>query len=305
LLALFENDYHYLFATNLIMRIVFIIKKNLVIGTFFLNKAGIEQLNGRKPNPFAVGLGGLSTLLALCVGLSISDANAQPSTTKIADRILATLRAASESRSKNAQEAHTWKEERQRLNVLHQTVTQRIVQQEARAKKMRAEVVKLDKQNQALEPQRANITRLEILASNQARLIAEKLHALSLTLPPGVVPEARPQQSDPLDQLQAAMNRLEATENNLSNVAVELSTGILATKSIAVEVLRVGGAAAWWRSLDGKQAGQAEIKNGQVLLSLATSRSDRKAILMACDIAKGRAAPSIIALPFRPKGSKP
>ncbi len=51
------------------MKIVFIIKKYLMAGTIFLNKTGIGPKNGRKPNPFTVGVRGLTTLLALCFGL--------------------------------------------------------------------------------------------------------------------------------------------------------------------------------------------------------------------------------------------
>ena len=223
---------------------------------------------------------------------------AQTPAEQIADRVLTALKAASEARSENTREAQTWKEERERLNVLQQTIQQRIDQQRVQSKSLRSEISKLKAQNEALEPQRLTIKNLEALADTQASVINQSLDALALNMPPGVVPKYRALNVEAIEKLQDALNRLEATENNLQNVAVELSTGERNGKALAVEVLRVGGAATWWRALDGQTAGHAYIKEGKLILELVTDSDDRQAILKACDIAKGRAAPQIVSLPF-------
>ena len=240
-------------------------------------------------------------IFGLCSFFSfVSSAYAQTPAEQIADRVLTALKGASEARSDNAREAQNWKEERQRLNVLQQTINQRIGQQRLQAKELRRGIADLKAQNEALEPQRLTIKNLELLAESQASVIDQSLDALALTLPPGIVPKYRAVNVEAIEKLQNALNRLETTENNLQNVAVELSTGQRNGKTLAVEILRVGGAATWWRSLDGETAGHVQIKQGKLLLEPVENADDRKAILKACDIAKGRAAPQIVALPLAP-----
>ena len=74
-----------------------------------------------------------------------------------------------------------------------------------------------------------------------------------------------------------------------------------------MELLRVGGAAAWWRALDGEQAGTATIEDGEVILVAVTDPAVASAIIKGVDIAKGRVAPALVELPVhhaRGRGSK-
>ena len=236
---------------------------------------------------------------AVFILMPMSSALAQPEGNRVADKILTALQAANAVRGENAREAQRWKEERQRLQVLEATLRQRIEQQKLQQKKLKAEIANLREQNKELEPQRLLISQLKKLATTKANLIHEVLEQKSKNHAPGVIQKKTDKEREALNQIQSALNRLEATENNMKNVTVELATGVFQGKPLAVELLRLGGALAWWRSFDGKKAGHATVQNGVLKLIPSDVAADRRAINLACNIAKGRAAPELVLLPIR------
>ena len=238
--------------------------------------------------------------LAIFVSIPVLPLSAEPNSSRIADRILSALQAANAVRGENSREAQRWKEERQRLQVLEATLRQRIEQQRLQQKKLTAEINNLRKQNKEIEPQRLLISRLKKLATSNANKIHTALDQKAQNLVPGIIEKRSDEEQEALNQIQSALNRLEATENNMKNVAVELATGRYEGKPLAVELLRMGGALAWWRSFDGKRAGHATVKNGILKLSATKDDSERRAINQACNIAKGRTAPELVLLPILP-----
>ena len=125
---------------------VFIFNKNLTGRTFF----GLRRITLVKSKqtpfhekPIAFKSGRVIVICAVLFAFASGGrVQAQPAS-GIADRILNALKGASEARTENAREAQTWKEERQRLTVLHGTIRQGITQHEARAKTLRAEITEL------------------------------------------------------------------------------------------------------------------------------------------------------------------
>ena len=246
----------------------------------------------------------LGYFVVFCAVSPIVSVSAQPSSNRIADKILTALQAANAVRGENARETQRWKEERQRLQVLEATLRQRIEQQQLQQKKLKAEIETLREQNKEIEPQRILISKLKKLATSNADKINDALDQKAKVLAPGVIQKRDDEEQEPLNQLQGALNRIEASENNMKNVAVELATGVFQGKPLAVELLRLGGALAWWRSFDGMRAGHAMVEGGILKLSATNDSSERRAINQACNIAKGRAAPELVLLPVLSKAQQ-
>jgi len=290
-------------AIKYLLKLVFIFNKGHGYAAFTTSSPTMDRINKTQKSNRLRSIVIRCTIicaLAILVSTPIFSLSAEPNTSRIADRILSALQAANAVRGENSREAQRWKEERQRLQVLEATLRQRIEQQRLQQKKLEAQIDTLRKQNKEIEPQRLLISKLKDLAMSNANKIHTTLDQKAQTLVPGVIQKRNDEEQEALNQIQSALNRLEATENNMKNVAIELATGRYEGKPLAVELLRMGGALAWWRSFDGKRAGHAVVKNGLLELSATENDSERRAINQACNIAKGRAAPEIVLLPILP-----
>lgn len=233
------------------------------------------------------------TALACASLASVAPAHAETST---ADRAIELLRAANEARAENAAEAQRWQEEQARLRLLVQSLRDEARRIEARAADLRAEIERLEARQEAEGPRGDRLAALERLARAQVERIHDALDALEGRALPGAVPE----RGDAADaDLEAARARLEAAERRAEQVTVELADGRLDGESLRVELLRVGGAVGWWCSLDGTSAGVAQVRQGALQLEPPPEPRDAEAILSACRIAKGRAAPELVTLPVR------
>ena len=208
------------------------------------------------------------------------------------DEVLALLRAADRARQTDADEAQRWAEEQARLDLLLTTVNERIEAARRRRKTAAADLQAL----QAEKPTAPKAT-LATGAVDVAGRIDRALDLLSQRVPPGLVPPRGSRRADPEEALDQALHRLERAERGVRTVEVSIAPGWLDGEPRSVEVLRLGGVAAWWRSLDGAAAGEAEMADGRLRLFAANDKAVRKAIETASAIAKGRRAPEITLLP--------
>jgi hypothetical protein len=237
------------------------------------------------------GAGAVSLCLGICMA---STGLAKPTSEAVADRVMKALRAANTARSDNAREDTTWRTEAERLRVVEATVRQQIADLKRRSD-AHQDATKLTKKQLAnLTPDQEKKAAHEALALTQAERIHEGLDRLASEVPPGVIP-ARPKRSTA--PLTDALRRMESARKTARRIAVELTSGKLDGEDRAVELLRAGGAVAWWRALDGKQAGTATVENGQLILVAVTDSAVTEAIIKGVDIAKGRKAPALVELP--------
>ena len=130
-----------------------------------------------------------------------------------------------------------------------------------------------------------------------ATAIQENLLALQNSTLPGALPPPKK-----LDQLQdsfaSAYQALHETENRSEEVRIELASGRLHDPRISVHLLRLGGIAGWWQSLDGKKRGTATMEHGHLVLRDNGTLENQSAIEKAIHIAQGRLAPALVTLPW-------
>jgi len=136
-----------------------------------------------------------------------------------------------------------------------------------------------------------------------ARRVNEALDGLEARLLPGIVAAtAKPAPARAEDRFEAALERLEKTERRLSQIEVNVIETQLDGADVAVEVLRFGGAAAWWRGLEGGRFGVVRVEDGEVDLEPRSGDALAERVETAFAVAKGRAAPELIMLPLVPLG---
>lgn len=208
------------------------------------------------------------------------------------DATLESLRAADRARETDATEAQAWAEEKARLELLITTIAEQTQSARQRTSEALAELRTLRNSQPTVESGRQI---LEDGAYQTAVKINDALDRLARTTPPGLVPPRGQRRADPRRALDEALHRLERTERAAATVSVSIAAGRLDGDPRSVEVVRFGGVAAWWRSLDGATGGEAAMVDGQLRLVENPEALDE--IALASAIAKGRAAPVIVLLP--------
>ncbi len=217
-----------------------------------------------------------------------------PATAAGPDPILEALRAADVARQTEATEAQAWADEKARLELLLTSIEERIGAERRRRDRARAELRTLE----ATTPEPPTAA-LETGTAEMSAKIDDSLDALAQSVPPGLIPPRGTQRANPREALDQALHRLERAERAVKTVDVSVATGRLDGTPVSVEVIRLGGVAAWWRSLDGTAGGEAFMVRGQLELRPADDADSLEAIALASVIAKGRAAPQIVLLPVR------
>ena len=230
------------------------------------------------------------SLLAVC-----SLAAAEPAVAASpAGRLLEEIRAANTARSAAEGERAAWNAERERLEAIRSGVV-------AEAQRLTAEADAAEKKAAALEADLrrigsgSDLDAVRALLADLARDVRARLAGLAHDLPPGAV--AVPPDGGDFD---AAVRALDATERAASSVTVEVVGGRLGSAEVAVRLLRVSGAAAWWASLEGgpqARAGTAAMFGGALTLEPV---DDPRPIMRAIAQAEGRATPSLSLLPVTP-----
>lgn len=109
---------------------------------------------------------------------------------------------------------------------------------------------------------------------------------------------------DPTARLRTALARLAAAEQAAGEVEVSIETGLLGGEITAVQIVRLGLVAAWWRALDGGAAGVVEWRDGaRVLAPVAAEQRD--AIAEAIAVASRQRPPTLVDLPLPVAGERP
>ncbi len=207
---------------------------------------------------------------------------------------LAEIAAANQARAALTQEAAAWQAESERLQGLIAAVTQEHERLSADADRFTAANTTLrDRLAQAGEAADLDIVRAELDAA--ATAIRDHLSALAVRSLPGAVIVPASGGDRPFDE---AMRALDATERAAAGVAVEVVTGTRDGAEIAVRLLRVAGAAAWWVALDNDSAGSARMTADGLRLDIVSDPHAQAAIRRAIHIADGRVAAEAVLLPL-------
>ncbi len=252
---------------------------------------------------------GLAAALAMLLAASAAafaadaDGSGRPST---ADRVAAELRAARAARSRLLAERQQWQAEQARLELLRETVRREARRLEAAADNAARREAELRKRLARRQKRLDRLQALRQAVGGVCDRLAGALDKLAAQSLPGWIPPATAAAAaDAAQRLTAASERLTEAERRAGTAGVEVVAGRLGGRTLAVRLLRAGGAAAWWVSLDGRQAGTASMAGGQLTLQPAATAEDAEAIRKAFAVAESRAAPDWTLLPVpagKPKG---
>ena len=223
----------------------------------------------------------------------------------VAEQTMAELRAAHAARAARLREAQDWALERQRLQVLQAAVeaeTKRLADNAAEAKRQAA---KLRERLKAAEATQKRLEAVEAMIDTLAERLEQALEALGAATIPGVVPlDTAAGITDPAARLAAGVQRISDAEQRAREPGIELVTGSLLGQPATVKLLRIGGVAAWWMTLDCERTGTAAVEGGKLVLRPAGMVDEAAAIKRAFAIAEGRAAPHWVLLPIRKQPAK-
>lgn len=216
----------------------------------------------------------------------------------VPEKVMTDLRAAHAARTQLAKEEQARAMEKEKLELLASTVrseTERLRTTAAKAKSAEAD---LKKRIEDLKAQEHRFKLVEAMIDTLAERLEKALEALAARSLPGLVPpDTAADITEPPKRLAAGAGRLEEVGRQAGRSGVELVAGTLGNQSVTVRLLRVGGVAAWWMTLDGKQAGTAAVKDTTLILHPAKTPQDAAAVSKAFAIAEGRAAPDWVLLP--------
>lgn len=211
--------------------------------------------------------------------------------------VLEELRAAQLARSAQAREIQEWRQEQERMAVLHDTVAAEIAALEATARQdtdqtaaVRRDLEVCAAERRALETTRAALRIQALSITTTLATVARRAVPGAVTIPAG--------NADPALAFDEAVRCLDGTERAGAASAVELVEGRLAGQPRAVKLLRVGGLG-WWADLDGDQAGVVvPSETGQPpALEPCADAGRVEDIRRAIAMVEGRRVPELLRLP--------
>lgn len=255
----------------------------------------------------------VSTSLAgvLCVALvgrpdAAAGAGGGPTTRPaVAEQVMAELRAANAARARLLTEHQDWAGEKEKLALLKSTVLREADRQKAAASAARRAEADLRKRLAERQADQRRLRSVEAVVDALCERLEKALDELAKRSLPGLVPPDRAAGiTQPARRLAAGTERLEEARRRTKRAGVEVVGGHLEGRRLAVKLLRAGGVAAWWLSLDGKLAGTAAVRDGRVVLRRVADERDVQAVRKAFAIAEGRAAPDWALLPAGPARAK-
>jgi len=242
--------------------------------------------------------GPLLVILSLLALGAAAPAEGPAPTDDVPGQVLEELRAAAEARASLQEEEAAWAAERERLKLLLESVRAESERFAASAAEARRQAEPLQADLNDLEAERQREGRIRDMLARLAEELEVGLDEVAAGCPPGLVPAPSGAARDPAERFLAAVQQLEGAERRADEAAVQLVSAELDDQPAAVRLLRAGGAAAWWMSLDAARAGPAVVEDGALRLLPAPSPQDREAIVRAFDIADGRSAPEWALLPI-------
>ncbi len=234
-------------------------------------------------------------LLTACATTPALLAESAPGSSGVAqpaESALEALHAANQARSALASEEAAWRIERDHLQAVVDdqaaTIT-RLTAQRAELERQRD----LAKSAAAGGPGAADNRELHASIAQAAASLATGLQELASRMPPGVV--SVPASDAGMDEV---VRCLDASARAAASVAVDLASAQLGGQQVAVKLLHVSGAAAWWLALDGAHAGSATVRDGHLLLEESQDPQVRQAITEAIAICEGRRPARFVLLPL-------
>ncbi len=234
---------------------------------------------------------------ALAAAAGAGEASKPSGDAPVGEQAMAQLHAANAAREQLLREEESWRGEKQRLRLLLDTVRREAEELEKRAAEAGAQAVELRKPIGDLKASQQRLEQVEAMLDALADRLEKALAKRYQNTLPGLVPVDRAARiTDPTARLTAAAQRLDEARRQARRAAVEVVTGRLVAREITVKLLRIGGVAAWWTTLDGERAGTAAVQQGRLLLTPA-SKGGQAAIQRAFAIVEGRAAPDWALLP--------
>jgi hypothetical protein len=263
---------------------------------------------GARAAPFcALGAAGVPGVVCLCALIALLSAagvaaagDPTPDGDKpaVAEEVMAELRAAGAARARLLKERQQWAVEKEKLQLLKSTVLREAERHRAAAAAARQVEAKLRKRLAERKGGRQRLESVEAAVDALCERLEKALADLARRSLPGLVPPDRAAGiTEPGRRLAAGVERLEEARRRTRRAGVEVVGGLLGERSMAVRLLRAGGVAAWWMSLDGKLAGTAAVRDGQTVLRAVTEPPDVQAIRKAFAMAEGRETPDWALLP--------
>ena len=247
----------------------------------------------------------VSVLLSAFAVAADEGANPPDGKPPIAEKVMDELRAAGAARAELLTEQQEWAVDREKLELLKSTVVREAERHRAAAAGARQAEARLRKRLEQQKAAQRRLRSVETVVDALCERLEKALADLAGRSLPGMVPPDRAAGiTEPSRRLAAGVERLDEVRRRTKRAAVEVIGGSLGGRTVAVRLLRVGGVAAWWLGLDGKQAGTAAVRDGQVLLSATPEPRDVQAIRKAFVIAEGRGTPDWALLPIRTEAAK-
>jgi hypothetical protein len=223
-----------------------------------------------------------------------------------AGKVMAELQGANTARSRLLKEEQDWEMEKQRLELLRSTIVEETRRLRAAASEDKKRETELRKKMTIAEARQQRLTQIEAMVDALAERLEKALEVLSKRSLPGLIPpDTAAGIIDPSRRLAAAAGRLDQAHRRARASGIEIVEGRLDKEPVTIKLLRAGGAAAWWISLDGKRAGTATVENGSLVLKASTGPNDIAEIRKAFSIVSGQVAPDWVTLPAHHIEAKP
>jgi len=214
-------------------------------------------------------------------------------------KVLSELRAANVARKQLLEEQQKWAMEKERLELLAAAVRAETKRFGEDAKQAEENASAMQQQGADLRAQQKKFDQAEAMVDTLAERLEQALETLAADSLPGLVPPDRSAGiTEPARRLAAAAGRLRDVERNTRESAVEIVVGDMDGQSATVKLLRLGGVAAWWVSLDGAEGGTAVLEGGKLVLQRGRTDVETAAVRTAFAIAQGQTAPVWVLLPM-------
>ena len=253
----------------------------------------VERGKTQRGAATVVAAGVLCVFACMAMGQTETEGGESPA------EVLAELRAARDVRLERVREHRDWQAEQRRTTLLLEAVEQEAKRLESSTQAARARADALRDSLEETERQKARVDALRDVLKRRGGEIRERLADVSARTPPGLVPaRTRADAAAPEDAFSADVQRLEQAYRRAGGRAIELVGGELDGRPLTVRLLRAGGVAGWWTSLDGARCGVA-VQEGEALTLIAAAEAEEaEAIRRAFDVVAGRLAPDWVVLPF-------
>jgi len=220
-----------------------------------------------------------------------------PGEVPVSEKILHQLQSAGHARRTLLKEREEWAAEKQRLELLVSTVQQRSARYRKKTEENQKRIAEYGKKDRELADLRDRHQAVSEVIDQMAAWLKKQLDEMDTESIPGLVAPATEKADDPAGRLSSGVIRLTRSIERGRDSAIELVSGFIGEKEITVNLVRAGGVAAWWVSLDWNKAGVARVEDGRLILEPAAGFVEAGEIKKALEILKKRRSPELLILP--------